>query len=183
VNRYQELNKFHLPKGFRGRPGFVVQLWWLADSLFFHPSPQIFYGWRRFLLRLFGAKIGKKVMIRPSAKITYPWKLSIGDYSWIGDDVCLYSLGEIHIGKNSVISQKSYLAAASHDYNSESFDIFSRTIVIEDEVWVATDVFIGPGTTIGKGAVIGARSTVLKSLEGGFVYAGNPVRQIKKRIP
>jgi putative colanic acid biosynthesis acetyltransferase WcaF len=177
----QDLSKFKLDKAFRGRNPLLVQLWWLADSLFFRPSPQIFYGWRRFLLRLFGAKIGKRVIIRPSAKITYPWKISIGDYSWIGDDVCLYSLGEIHIGKNSVISQRSYLAAASHNYNSESFEIFSKSILIEDEVWLATDVFIGPGVVVGKGAVIGARSSVFKSVEGDFVYAGNPLRQIKKR--
>jgi putative colanic acid biosynthesis acetyltransferase WcaF len=83
----QDLSQFKLDKGFRGRNSFTVQLWWLVNSLFFRPSPQLFYSWRRFLLRLFGAKIGKKVIIRPCAKITYPWKLSIGDYSWVGDDV------------------------------------------------------------------------------------------------
>jgi putative colanic acid biosynthesis acetyltransferase WcaF len=103
----QKLNSFKLPNNFRGRNVFVVQLWWLVQSLFFKNSPQFLYGFRRFLLRLFGAKIGKKVIIRPTVRITYPWKVVIGDFSWIGDDVVLYSLGEIEIGENVVISQKS----------------------------------------------------------------------------
>src|SRR6056300_494828 len=107
--KVQELDKFKLPKNFRGRNPFIVQLWWLVQSLLFRTSPQFLYGYRRFLLRLFRAKIGKKVILRPTVKITYPWKISIGDYSWIGDDVDLYSLGEIEIGENVVISQKSYL--------------------------------------------------------------------------
>ena len=102
----QLLNTFKLPENFRGKNAFVVQLWWIVQGTFFRMSPQFLYGFRNFLLRLFGAKIGKKVIIRPTVKITYPWKVSIGDYSWIGDDVVLYSLGEIEIGKNVVISQK-----------------------------------------------------------------------------
>ncbi|HXA01673.1 MAG TPA: putative colanic acid biosynthesis acetyltransferase [Cytophagaceae bacterium] len=177
----QDLSSFKMDKNFRGRPALVVQLWWLIDSLFFRTSPQVFYGWRNMLLRLFGAKIGKHVIIRPTARITYPWKLEIGDYSWIGDDVVLYSLGRINIGKNSVVSQKSYLCAGNHDYTKSSFDIFSSPITVEDEVWIATDVFVGPGVTIGKGAVVGARSSVFKSVEGGNVYAGNPLKMVKKR--
>ena len=93
----QQLNKFKLPENFRGRNAITVQLWWLVQSTLFRASPQFLYGFRRLLLRLFGAKIGRKVIVRPSVKITYPWKVSIGDYSWIGDDVNLYSLGEIEI--------------------------------------------------------------------------------------
>jgi putative colanic acid biosynthesis acetyltransferase WcaF len=178
---YQKLDTFLVPEGFRGKPGWYVQLWWIVQALLFHPSPQILYGWRRFLLRLFGAKIGKGVIIRPNVRITYPWKLNIGDYSWIGDSVDLYTLGPIQIGANAVISQKSYLCTGSHDYTSTQFTITQAEIVIEDEVWVATDVFIAPGVRIGKGAVIGARSSVFKSLEGGMVYSGNPARAIRPR--
>jgi putative colanic acid biosynthesis acetyltransferase WcaF len=179
---YQKLNTFSVPPNFRGRSGAIVQLWWIVEALLFNPSPQILYGWRRFLLRLFGARVGKGVIIRPSVKTTYPWKLSIGDYSWIGDNVVLYSLGEINIGSNAVVSQKSYLCTGSHDFEKKEFDIFAKKINIEDEVWVASDVFIGPGVTIGRGAVVGARSSVFKVLEGGYVYAGSPVRKIKKRL-
>lgn len=178
---YQQLKLFTIPSSFRGKPGWYVQLWWIVNALFFHPSPQILYGWRRFLLRLFGAKIGKGVIIRPSATFTYPWKISIGDYSWIGDEVILYSLGDILIGENTVISQRSYICTGSHDYSKPTFDIFSKTIRIEDEVWLATDVFVAPGVVIGKGAVVGARSSVYKNLEGGAIYKGNPAIKTGER--
>ena len=178
----QELNKFKLPKNFRGRNAFVVQLWWLVQSLIFKNSPQLLYGFRRAILRIFGAKIGKKVIIRPSVRITYPWKVSIGDYSWIGDDVVLYSLGEIEIGKNVVISQKSYLCAASHDYLKQDFPIFKKKISIEDQCWLATDVFIAPGITIGKGTVVGSRSSVYKDLPANKVCIGNPAKIIRERL-
>ena len=84
------------------------------------------FAWRRILLRMFGAKIGRNVLIRPSAKITYPWKVSIGEYSWIGDNAVLYSLGEIEIGNNTVISQRCYLCTASHKYDDSSFPIYSK---------------------------------------------------------
>jgi len=177
----QQLHKFQLPKNFRGRSGLIVQLWWMTDFFFFKQSPQLLYGWRRFLLRLFGAKIGKGVIIRPSVTVTYPWKVTIGDYSWIGDDVVLYSLGEIEIGSNVVISQKSYLCTGSHDYDKEDFPIWSKKITIEDDCWLATDIYVAPGVTIGKGTVIGARSSVFKDLPAGKVCVGNPAVIIKER--
>ena len=177
----QTLNKFKLPKNFRGRSGLIVQLWWAVDFFLFKPSPQILYGWRRFLLRAFGANIGKGVIIRPSVTITYPWKVSIGDYSWIGDDVVLYSLGEISIGENAVVSQKSYLCTGSHDFKKEDFPIWSKKISIEDECWLATDVYVAPGVTIGKGTVVGARSSVFKDLPAGKVCVGSPAKVIRDR--
>ncbi|HBV3707477.1 TPA: colanic acid biosynthesis acetyltransferase WcaF, partial [Klebsiella pneumoniae] len=101
-----ELKNFKVPKKFRGKNVIYTQLWWLVQATLFAWSPQILYKWRVFLLRLFGASVGKNVIIRPTAKITYPWKVNIGDYSWIGDDVTLYSLGNIIIGNNSIISQR-----------------------------------------------------------------------------
>lgn len=178
----QRLDKSILPKNFRGRNAFVVQLWWLVQSIFFNTSPQFMYGFRRFLLRLFGAKIGKKVLLRPSVKTTYPWKVSIGDYSWIGDDVVLYSLGEIEIGNHVVVSQKSYLCAASHDYTREDFLIYSKKITIKDQCWLAADVFVAPGITIGKGTVVGSRSSIYKNLPENKVCMGNPAIIIKDRI-
>lgn len=178
----QDLSKFELPHNFRGRKPFVVQLWWLVQSIFFTTSPQFMYGYRRFILRLFGAKIGKKVIIRPSVKITYPWKVVIGDYSWVGDDVVLYSLGDIEIGKNVVISQKSYICAASHDYLDVSFSIFSKKVKIDDNCWLATDVFVAPGVFINKGSVIGARSSVYKNIPANKVCLGNPAVVIKDRL-
>lgn len=139
------------------------------------------YGWRRFLLRLFGAKIGKGVLIRPSVKITYPWKVSIGDFSWIGDSATLYSLGEISIGDNAVVSQHSYLSTGSHDYTKLTFDLYAQPIRVESEAWVAAQVFIGPGVTIGAGAIIGAASVVLKDVPPAVICAGNPLKVIRER--
>ena len=178
----QNLNKFKVPSNFRGANVLKVQCWWLVDFLFLKLSPQVMYAWRRFLLRLFGAKIGKNVIIRPSVTITYPWKVSIGDHSWIGDNVDLYSLGDIEVGANVVISQRSYLCAASHDYTKEDFPIWSKKITIEDECWLATDVYVAPGITIGKGSVVGARSSVFKDLPSGMVCVGSPAKPIKKRV-
>ncbi len=178
---YQNLKIHKLPKNFRGKSAIVVQTWWFVQATLFKLSPQFMYGWRRFLLRLFGAKIGKKVIIRPSVKITYPWKLKIGNYSWIGDDVVLYTLGEIEIGKNTVISQKSYLCTGSHDYNKIDFQIFSKKITIEDQCWLATDIYVAYGVTIGKGVVVGARSSVFNNLDAGNIYMGSPAKFSKKR--
>lgn len=177
----QDLASFRLPSNFRGRPGWYVQLWWLVQSSLFGMSPQFMYGWRQWLLRVFGATVGQKVLIRPTAKITYPWKVRIGDYSWIGEDVVLYSLGEIEVGCNVVVSQRSYICAASHDYNSPSFDILAQSVHIEDEVWIATNVFVAPGVTIGKGAVIGACSSVFSNLPAMMLCIGSPAKPIRKR--
>ena len=139
------------------------------------------YGWRRFLLRLFGAKIGKGVLIRPSVRVTYPWKLSIGDFSWIGDSATLYTLGEISIGDSAVVSQHSYLSTGSHDYSKLSFDLHALPIRVESEAWIATSVFVGPGVTIGNGAIIGAASVVLKDVPPATICAGNPLKVIRQR--
>lgn len=181
-NDFMKLEQFSMPPRFRGKSSFYVQLWWIVQATLFAWSPQFMYGWRRFLLGAFGAKIGKNVIIRPTVKITYPWKLSIGDYSWIGDDVTLYTLGEIEIGANAVVSQKSYLCAASHDYDKPNFPIWAKKITIEDECWLSTDVYVAPGVTVGKGSVVGARSSIFKDLPAGMVCIGSPAKPIKKRV-
>lgn len=178
----QDLSRFRMPPGFRGRSAVAVQLWWLAQATLFQLSPQFAYGFRRWLLRCFGAQVGKRVVIRPSVTITYPWKVSIGDYAWIGDDVVLYSLGEIEIGANAVVSQRCYLCAADHDYSQSDFPIRARKVTISSEAWVAADVFVGPGVSIGPGAVIGARSAVFADMPGSMVCIGQPCKPIKARF-
>ncbi len=179
---FQKLSSFVLPAGFRGKSAIVVQLWWIVNATIFNWSPQFAYGWRRLLLRAFGAKIGRSVIIRPSVRVTYPWKLTIGDFSWVGDNVELYTLGNIDIGANVVVSQKCYLCTGSHKYQSEKFDIYTKSIKINDEAWLATDVFISPGVNIGKGAVVGARSSVYKDMPEGMICLGNPAVPIKPRM-
>lgn len=182
VPKVQDLESFRLPENFRGRSGLTVQLWWLVQATLFRCSPQLLYGFRRWLLRRFGAQIGKGVIIRPSVKIPYPWKLKIGDHSWVGDDAVLYCFAPITIGNNVVVSQKSYLCAGTHDYRSPGFDIQAFPIVIQDEAWLAADVFVAPGVTVGRGAVVGSRSSVFKDLPPMMVCAGSPARSIHPRI-
>lgn len=178
----QDLSRFHLPAGFRGRSAITVQLWWLVQSTLFRMSPQLAYGFRRWLLRCFGASVGAGAIIRPSVEITYPWKVRIGANAWVGDHVVLYSLGEIEIGDHAVVSQGSYLCTGDHDYAQFEFPIRARKITVEPEAWVAADVFIAPGITIGRGAVIGARSSVFSDMPSGMVCIGYPCKPVKPRL-
>lgn len=178
----QDLAQFRVPPGFRGRSALVVQLWWCVQATLFRGSPQFLFGWRRWLLRLFGARIGKGVLIRPSVEVTYPWKLTIGDHAWIGDGAVLYTLGEIHIGSNSVVSQRSYLCTGGHRTDTPSFDIYALPIVVGAECWIASDVFVAPGVSVGEGAVVGARSTVFDDLPSGMICYGTPARPVRPRL-
>lgn len=180
--RLQNLNLFRLPDGFRGRPAWLVQFWWLVEATLFRCSPQFLYGFRRGLLRFFGAKIGIGVIIRPTVRTTYPWKLTIGDHAWVGDDVVLYTLGSITIDSHAVVSQGSYVCAADHDYTTVDFKIRARPVFIGREAWVATRVFVGPGVTIGDGAVIGACSAVFTDMPARMICVGSPCKPLRPRI-
>jgi putative colanic acid biosynthesis acetyltransferase WcaF len=160
----------------RGRPSWYVLLWWFVQAIAFPLTLHPFNNLRCALLRLFGARIGKGVLIRPTARFTYPWKITIGDYSWIGDDVVLYSLDYIHIGEHCVISQKSYLCTGSHDIHDPSFGLTTASINIGNGVWIAADCFIAPGVKIEANAVIGARSSVFSDLPSGQVCWGTPCK-------
>lgn len=183
MRRYQDLESFVVPPHFRGRSKLMVQLWWTVQSTMFSTSPQFFYGFRRFLLRLFGAKIGKGVLIRPTARVTYPWFLEVGDHSWIGDDTVLYNLAPIRLGSHVALAHGVYICTGFHEIDKPSFDIGAAPVVIEDEAWLANDCFISPGVTVGHGAVVGARSTVLKDMPAGMVCVGHPCRPIRPRQP
>lgn len=160
----------------RGRPQWVVLLWWLVQAIAFPLTPHSCHAPRRWLLRRFGARIGQGVLIRPTARITYPWKVEIGDHSWIGDDVVLYSLDQIRIGQHCVVSQKSYLCTGSHTIHDPAFGLETGAIAIGNGTWIAADCFIAPGVSIGANAVIGARSTVLTSMPAYQVCWGHPCR-------
>jgi putative colanic acid biosynthesis acetyltransferase WcaF len=181
-DEFQRLNLFELPRSFRGRSLVVVQFWWFVQSAFFKRLPQCCYPIRRMLLRAFGASIGAGVRIRPGVEVTYPWRLTVGDYAWIGDNVTLYSLGSICIGANSVISQNAYICAADHDYSDVTFPIRARAVTVGEQVWIGSDVWIGPGVAVNSGSVVGARSTVIKDLPPGMVCVGSPCKPIKPRV-
>lgn len=164
-----------------GRPKWVVLTWWLVQAIAFPLTLHAHHGPRRALLRLFGARIGKHTVIRPSARFYYPWKISIGDYSWIGSGVEFYSLDTIRIGSHCVVSQKSYLCTGSHQPDDPAFGLTTAPITLENGVWVATDCFIGPGVTIGANTLVGARSSVFSDLPPEHICVGSPCRPYKPR--
>ncbi len=156
-------------------------LWGIVWLLLFRPSPKLFHAWRRWLLKLFGAKIGRGVHVYPSVKIWAPWNLRMDEHSCLAPNVDCYCVAPISIGAHSTVSQYSYLCTASHDFTRSALPLVTSPIVIEDQAWICADVFVGPGVTVGQGAVVGTRSNVTKDVEQWCVYAGNPARLIKKR--
>ncbi|NLR42240.1 putative colanic acid biosynthesis acetyltransferase [Priestia megaterium] len=182
LNNKIRLNLYNQSWYSRGKKGSIVIIWWLIQSSLFRLSFHNMYGWRNFLLRLFGAKIGQGVKIRSSAKFTYPWKVTIGDYSWIGDNVQFYCLDTICVGSNCIVSQESYLCTGSHNIKDPHFGLIVKPIIIKDGAWVASDVFVYPGVTINEMAVVAARSTVIKDIPANEVHAGSPAKYVKKRF-
>jgi putative colanic acid biosynthesis acetyltransferase WcaF len=155
-------------------------LWMLAGPLF-RFSPRPCFGWRRFLLRAFGASVGKRVNIYPSATIYYPWNLEIGDLSSVGEHALIYNLGPIRIGAQVTISQRAHLCAGTHDFEQPDFPLLKPPIEIGDQAWICADAFVGPGVKVGAGAVAGARAVVVKDVPPWTVVAGNPARRIRHR--
>lgn len=156
-------------------------LWAVICFLLFRPSPRPFHAWRRIVLRLFGARLGKRCHIYPGAVIWAPWNLSCGAQSGIADGVVVYNQAPITIGRRVTISQGTHLCTGSHDYESARFDLVARPIEIYDHVWIAAECFVAPGIRIGEGAVIGARSVVLRDVPPWTVCAGHPCKVIKSR--
>lgn len=157
-------------------------LWRIVYCLFFRPFVgNVFKKWRNLVLRIFGAKIIGDVTVFASVKIWAPWNLEI-DSACISHHCILYNVDKIYIGKSTVISHYTHLCTASHDIYHKSHRLVTKPIIIKDKVWIAVDSFIGPGVTVGHGAVIGARSAVFRDVSDWTVVGGNPARVLKKRI-
>lgn len=156
-------------------------LWGVVWLLLFRPSPRILHCWRRGLLRLFGARLGRGTHIYPSTKIWAPWNLRMDDHSCLSANVDCYCVAPIRIGAHTTVSQYSYLCTASHDFHRSDMPLITAPIIIEDQAWVCADVFVSMGVTIGQGAVVGARSTVTKDVPPWTVAVGNPARVVRPR--
>lgn len=169
----------HSSHSFGNKLGRV--LWHTVYLLLFRPSPKVFHGWRRMLLRLFGAKIHSTAKVFPSTKIWAPWNLTMDEYSCLAFDVDCYAVAPIHIGPHATVSQYSYLCSASHDISDPAMTLTTAPISIGAGAWVCADVFVAPGVTIGDGAVVGARSSVFKDIPPMMVAAGSPCRIIGPR--
>lgn len=155
--------------------------WGLAMPLF-RFSPRLLYSWRNLLLRLFGAKLGHRVRVYPTANVFFPWNLEIGDDVTIGWNVELYSLGKISIGSGTIISQHAHLCAGSHDITQPNLPLITPPIVIGSGVWICSGAFVGPGKTIGENSIVGARSCVFNDVPQNTIVGGNPARVIKPRF-
>ena len=160
---------------------YVARVAWGLLQPLFRYSPRFCYGWRNLLLRIFGASIGKRVRIYPTAKIMFPWNFNIGDSSTVAWNCTVYSLGEIKIGSNTMISQGTHLCAGSHDYRKPDLPLLRPPITIRDGVWCCAEAFIGPGVEIGCNAVVAARAVVVEDVPPGDIVAGNPAKIVGQR--
>lgn len=156
-------------------------LWGAAWPLF-RFSPRLCWGWRRTLLRFFGARIGRQVHIHPTVRIFIPWQLEIGDWSSIGFDALIYNLGPARIGERVTISQRAHLCGGTHDYRDATMPLIKSPITVGDDAWICADAFIGPGVSVGSATVVAARSVVVKHVPSGVIVGGNPAREIGRRI-
>lgn len=157
-------------------------LWYFVNAFFLMNHLNPVSGLKVRLLRLFGAKIGKRVVIKPGVNIKYPWFLSIGDYSWIGEDVWIDNLAQVTIGANCCVSQGAMLLTGNHNYKSPTFDLMMKPITIEDGAWVGAKCVVCPGVTIGKDAVLSVGSVASSALLINNIYKGNPAVFIKERL-
>jgi putative colanic acid biosynthesis acetyltransferase WcaF len=155
---------------------------WGIGRLAFCFSPRPCFGWRRFILRCFGAKIGAHVNTYPSTRIYFPWNLTIGDWSALGEEAFIYNLGLVTLGAQVTISHRAQLCAGTHDYTQPDLPLLKPPIVIRNQAWICADAFVGPGVTVGEGAIVGARAVAMKNVEPWTIVAGNPAKLIKKRL-
>jgi putative colanic acid biosynthesis acetyltransferase WcaF len=158
-------------------------LWYLVNALLFQSWFHLGSGFKCRLLRLFGARIGRGVVIKPRVNVKYPWHLEIGDHVWIGEGTWLDSLGKIVIGSNVCISQGAYLLTGNHDYSDPSFGLIVKPIIIEDGAWVGAKAVVCPGVRIGRQAVVTVGSVLTGDAEPDGIYQGNPAtRQGTRKI-
>lgn len=179
-DRAVDLSGYDVGDFSRGRSLLVEALWIVVDAMFVSSSiPGSVY--RRLLLRAFGAKIGRGGTIKPRVKIKFPWRLKIGNDSWIGEAAWIDNLAEVDIGNNCCISQGAYLCTGSHDWKSPRFGLITKPILIGDNAWVAAKATVGPGVTVGAGSVLTIGSVAVSDLEPWTIYQGAPAKAVRTR--
>ncbi len=177
-----QLNQYTVGDYSPGASTLKQLLWFFLGDPLVRSRLMPFSGFKVWVLRCFGAKIGEQVRIKTGVKVKFPWRLTIGDYSWIGEDVWLDNIAEITLAENVCISQNVYLCTGNHDWFDPSFKLIAAPIHIEAGSWIAARASVGAGVTIGQGAVLSLGSVTGRSLEPMTIYAGNPAVSIKKRV-
>jgi len=178
------LDLFDSRKGLdRGRSKLVEALWYLVKcTLFLTPLPYP-SSWKRAALRLFGAQVGRGVVIKPRVNIHFPWKLSVGDFAWLGEELFILNFEPVTIGAHCCLSQRVFLCGGNHDYRLPDFPYRNRPIIVQDGAWVGAQSFVAPGVTLGSEAVIAAGSVVTHDQPARMFCAGNPCVAVKNRWP
>lgn len=176
-----------ITRAWEGGPSFALSnrlyrlawavTWWLLIRW----TPPPLRAWRRLLLRLFGARVAPTANVYGSVRIWSPANLSMGDHAAIGPGAIIYSMAPVIIGSHAVISQRAHLCAGSHDVEDAAFQLLARPITVGARAWVAAEAFVGPGVTIGTGAVLGARGCAMRDLARWTIYGGNPARKLRER--
>lgn len=178
----QKLSTFK-SKGFdKGASKVKRVLWMFVSALILKPSWLPLMGFKIFSLKLFGAKIGEGLVIKPSVNIKFPWKLEIGNDVWIGENVWIDNLDEVMIGNDVCISQGALLLTGNHDYTVSSFDYKNASILIEDGVWIGAKSVVCPGVICKAHSILSVGSIATKELEAYTIYQGNPAREVRIRI-
>jgi putative colanic acid biosynthesis acetyltransferase WcaF len=161
----------------------VARVLWALAYPVFRLSPRPLWGWRRWLLRRFGARVGREVHVHPTARITMPWNLTLGDFCAVGDRATLYALGQIRIGPRVTVSQGAHLCAGGHDITDPARRLTKPPIQISADAWVCADAFVGPGVVIGERAIVAARAVTMRSVPEGRVAIGNPATLSERPAP
>lgn len=181
-NSKVRLNHFNSSLGLnRGVSKFKELIWYFIKIWFFLSAIPYPSKFKVFLLRIFGAKVGKGTVLKPRVNIHFPWKLEIGNYVWIGEEVFLLNFEKISIGNDVCISQRAFLCGGNHDYKTSSMPYRNGPIKLENGCWVGAGVFVGPNVIIGVDSVVNAQSVITKSIPENSIYGGNPAKFIKNR--
>ena len=165
-----------------GRPYWIRSVWLIVEAILFTNPVIVSYGFKRWLLRRFGADVGARVVIKPGVHIKYPWRLAVGDSTWLGERCWIDNMEDVRIGANVVVSQSAYLCTGNHDWSDPGMPLTPQPIVIEDGAWIGACARVGPGLTVGHGAVVALGSVLLESADHDWVYVGNPAARVKRRV-
>ncbi len=161
----------------------MKQICWFICSVLLVKNTLIpFSGFRVWVLRRFGAKIGVGAVIRPGVQIKYPWKLTLGDHVWLGEHCWIDNITDVSIGSNVCISQGAMLCTGNHNFKSEQFELILKPIILEDGVWIGAKSVVCPGVTAASHAILTVGSVVSSDMDSFMIYKGNPAVAVKKRI-